>query len=90
MNVIYIYFLIVKQNGGSRAPIDIWKSKFSSMYYGCSERGPHFARKNLHPCLYSFRSYIENYSFQCRSLQNSVAPLAMLFFIYWIHREREK
>lgn len=26
-----------------QAPIDIWKSKFSNFYYGCSERGPHFA-----------------------------------------------
>lgn len=24
-------------------PIDIWKSKFSKFYYGCSERGPHYA-----------------------------------------------
>ncbi|KAH6771783.1 O-fucosyltransferase family protein [Perilla frutescens var. hirtella] len=26
-----------------RAPIDIWKSKYSNFYYGCSDRGPHFA-----------------------------------------------
>ncbi|KAL8539739.1 hypothetical protein ACS0TY_001377 [Phlomoides rotata] len=26
-----------------RAPIDIWKSRFSNFYYGCSDRGPHFA-----------------------------------------------
>ncbi|KAL2548057.1 O-fucosyltransferase family protein [Forsythia ovata] len=25
-----------------RAPIDVWKSKFSNFYYGCSERAPHF------------------------------------------------
>lgn len=31
------------KRGGYRAPIDIWKSKFSNFYYGCSERGPHFA-----------------------------------------------
>ncbi|KAI4327132.1 hypothetical protein L6164_019631 [Bauhinia variegata] len=28
---------------GYRAPIDIWKSQFSRYYYGCSERGRHFA-----------------------------------------------
>lgn len=32
-----------KLNGGSQAPIDIWKSKLSDMYYGCSGRGPHFS-----------------------------------------------
>ncbi|PIN13602.1 hypothetical protein CDL12_13779 [Handroanthus impetiginosus] len=26
-----------------RAPIDIWKSKYASLYYGCSNRSPHFA-----------------------------------------------
>ncbi|KAL7167227.1 hypothetical protein ACSBR2_037823 [Camellia fascicularis] len=35
--------LYYKLDGGSRAPIDIWKSKFSKFYYECSERGPHFA-----------------------------------------------
>ncbi|MCD7455307.1 O-fucosyltransferase 29 [Datura stramonium] len=30
-----------KQDGD--APIDIWKSRYSTSYYGCSERGPHFA-----------------------------------------------
>ncbi|KAL3818222.1 hypothetical protein ACJIZ3_004127 [Penstemon smallii] len=28
---------------GYHAPIDIWKSKYSNFYYGCSTRGPHFA-----------------------------------------------
>ncbi|XP_022892786.1 O-fucosyltransferase 29-like isoform X2 [Olea europaea var. sylvestris] len=32
-----------KLGRGSHAPIDIWQSKFSNFYYGCSERGPHFA-----------------------------------------------
>ncbi|CAI9759458.1 unnamed protein product [Fraxinus pennsylvanica] len=32
-----------KLGRGSRAPIDVWQSKFSNFYYGCSERGPHFA-----------------------------------------------
>ncbi|GFP81767.1 uncharacterized protein at1g04910 [Phtheirospermum japonicum] len=32
-----------KTDRRDRAPIDIWKSKFSSFYYGCSDRGPHFA-----------------------------------------------
>ncbi|KAI8548185.1 hypothetical protein RHMOL_Rhmol07G0253200 [Rhododendron molle] len=31
-----------KREGSSRAPIDIWKSKFSEFYYQCSERGPRF------------------------------------------------
>ncbi|KAL3645328.1 O-fucosyltransferase 29 [Castilleja foliolosa] len=31
-----------KTDRRDRAPIDIWKSKFSSFYYGCSDRGPHF------------------------------------------------
>ncbi|KAA8521368.1 hypothetical protein F0562_012070 [Nyssa sinensis] len=35
--------LYYKLDGGTRVPIDIWKSKFSKFYYGCSERGPHFA-----------------------------------------------
>lgn len=35
--------LISKVSGGRRAPVDIWKSKFSSFYYGCSERGPNYA-----------------------------------------------
>ncbi|TMW96350.1 hypothetical protein EJD97_007523 [Solanum chilense] len=30
-----------KQDGD--APIDIWKSRYSTFYYGCSERGPRFA-----------------------------------------------
>ncbi|XP_004241998.1 O-fucosyltransferase 29 [Solanum lycopersicum] len=30
-----------KQDGD--APIDIWKSTYSTSYYGCSERGPRFA-----------------------------------------------
>ncbi|XP_027180978.1 O-fucosyltransferase 29 [Coffea eugenioides] len=29
-------------NGNGRTAIDIWKSKFSKFYYGCSERGRHF------------------------------------------------
>ncbi|KAL3647296.1 O-fucosyltransferase 29 [Castilleja foliolosa] len=32
-----------KQDRRNRAPIDIWKSNFSSFYYGCSNRGPHYA-----------------------------------------------
>ncbi|KAK6137704.1 hypothetical protein DH2020_028539 [Rehmannia glutinosa] len=32
-----------KKDKSYRAPIDIWKSKFSNFYYGCSDRGPHFA-----------------------------------------------
>ncbi|KAG6633487.1 O-fucosyltransferase 29-like [Carya illinoinensis] len=29
--------------GGRREPIDIWKSKYSKYFYGCIERGRHFA-----------------------------------------------
>ncbi|KAL2545269.1 O-fucosyltransferase family protein [Forsythia ovata] len=32
-----------KLDKGNRAPIDIWRSKFSNFYFACSERGPHFA-----------------------------------------------
>ncbi|GER34723.1 O-fucosyltransferase family protein [Striga asiatica] len=32
-----------KTDRRDRAPIDIWKSKYSNFYYGCSNRGPHFA-----------------------------------------------
>ncbi|KAI3823801.1 hypothetical protein L1987_05243 [Smallanthus sonchifolius] len=32
-----------KMGGFGRAPIDIWKSKSSKLYYGCSERGHHYA-----------------------------------------------
>lgn len=35
--------LYYKLDGGGRAPIDIWKSRLSKFYYGCSERGPRFA-----------------------------------------------
>ncbi|KAL3499612.1 hypothetical protein ACH5RR_038705 [Cinchona calisaya] len=31
-----------KLNGNGRTAVDIWKSKFSNFYQGCSERGPHF------------------------------------------------
>ncbi|KAJ6804550.1 uncharacterized protein M6B38_259880 [Iris pallida] len=30
------------KKGGYRVPIDIWKSEFSNLYYGCSDRGPNF------------------------------------------------
>ncbi|KAI7742702.1 hypothetical protein M8C21_020709 [Ambrosia artemisiifolia] len=32
-----------KVGGFGHGPIDIWKSEFSKLYYGCSERGPHYA-----------------------------------------------
>ncbi|XP_073042977.1 O-fucosyltransferase 29-like [Primulina eburnea] len=32
-----------KTDRDSRVPIDVWKSKFSNFYYGCCDRGPHFA-----------------------------------------------
>ncbi|XP_054808211.1 O-fucosyltransferase 29-like [Prosopis cineraria] len=32
-----------RQHGEYRAPVDIWKSQYSRYYYGCSERGRHFA-----------------------------------------------
>ncbi|KAK4365186.1 hypothetical protein RND71_016544 [Anisodus tanguticus] len=32
-----------KLDGSHRASIDIWKSRYSSFYYRCSERGPHFS-----------------------------------------------
>ncbi|KAL1548988.1 O-fucosyltransferase 29 [Salvia divinorum] len=32
-----------KRNKSYQVPVDIWKSKFSNYYYGCSERGPRFA-----------------------------------------------
>ncbi|GMP95807.1 hypothetical protein CsSME_00044710 [Camellia sinensis var. sinensis] len=35
--------LFYKLDGGYHAPINIWKSKFSKFYYGCSDRGPHFS-----------------------------------------------
>lgn len=35
--------LYSKLDGGRHAPVDIWKSKYSEFYYGCSERGPNFA-----------------------------------------------
>uniref|UniRef100_A0A1D1XX65 O-fucosyltransferase family protein n=1 Tax=Anthurium amnicola TaxID=1678845 RepID=A0A1D1XX65_9ARAE len=31
-----------KQGHSHHEPIDIWKSKFAELYYGCSDRGPHF------------------------------------------------
>ncbi|XP_057978121.1 O-fucosyltransferase 29 [Malania oleifera] len=36
--------LYSKLDEGRHTPVDIWKSKFSKFYYGCSGRGPHFAR----------------------------------------------
>ncbi|GMH09541.1 hypothetical protein Nepgr_011382 [Nepenthes gracilis] len=35
--------LYTKWGRSPRGPIDIWKSKYSIFYYGCSNRGPHFA-----------------------------------------------
>lgn len=37
-----------KMDGSHRASIDIWKSRYSSFYYGCSERGPHFTERGPH------------------------------------------
>uniref|UniRef100_A0A2C9WIX5 O-fucosyltransferase family protein n=1 Tax=Manihot esculenta TaxID=3983 RepID=A0A2C9WIX5_MANES len=33
----------VSMGGNRREPIDIWKSKYSKFFYGCSERGRNFA-----------------------------------------------
>ncbi|KAL9665623.1 hypothetical protein QQ045_021044 [Rhodiola kirilowii] len=35
--------LVLKLDGRRHEHIDIWKSKYSKEYYGCSERGHHFA-----------------------------------------------
>ncbi|KAL5817587.1 hypothetical protein ACOSQ3_025965 [Xanthoceras sorbifolium] len=35
--------LYSKLDGGRRAQIDVWKSKYSKYYYGCSERSKQFA-----------------------------------------------
>ncbi|KAI7993449.1 O-fucosyltransferase 29 [Camellia lanceoleosa] len=40
---LMIRSLFYKLDGGYHAPINIWKSKFSKFYYGCSDRGPHFS-----------------------------------------------
>ncbi|MFS7962459.1 putative GDP-fucose protein O-fucosyltransferase [Helianthus anomalus] len=37
------FFWYSKKGGFGHGPIDIWKSKSSKFYYGCSERGPHYA-----------------------------------------------
>ncbi|CAN4127641.1 unnamed protein product [Withania somnifera] len=37
-----------KMDGSHHAPIDIWKSRYSSFYYGCSERGPHYSERSRH------------------------------------------
>lgn len=34
--------LYVKWAGSCREPINIWRTRYSDIYYGCSERGPHF------------------------------------------------
>ncbi|KAJ0961954.1 hypothetical protein J5N97_029782 [Dioscorea zingiberensis] len=31
-----------RKGGGYSEAVDIWKSKFSNLYYGCSQKGPHF------------------------------------------------
>ncbi|KAJ0539248.1 putative GDP-fucose protein O-fucosyltransferase [Helianthus annuus] len=36
-------FWYSKKGGFGHGPIDIWKSKSSKFYYGCSERGPRYA-----------------------------------------------
>ncbi|GAB2274179.1 O-fucosyltransferase 29 [Dionaea muscipula] len=33
----------LKWDRSHREPINIWKSKYSRLYHGCSKRGPHFA-----------------------------------------------
>jgi hypothetical protein len=35
---------MVLQEGRRREAIDIWKSKYSNLFYGCSERGRNFPR----------------------------------------------
>ncbi|CAK9181922.1 unnamed protein product [Ilex paraguariensis] len=35
--------LFHKLDGGSRTPVDVWKSQLSKFYFGCSERSRHFA-----------------------------------------------
>lgn len=37
-----------KLDENHRESIDIWKSRYSSFYYGCSERGPHFTTRGPH------------------------------------------
>lgn len=37
-----------KLDRSHHASIDIWKSRYSSFYYGCSERGPHFSERGRH------------------------------------------
>lgn len=32
-----------KMNRVSAVPVDVWKSKYSNFYYGCSERSPYYA-----------------------------------------------
>lgn len=32
-------------DGSDLLPIDIWKSQYSKYYYGCKERGRHYARE---------------------------------------------
>ncbi|CAM8934654.1 unnamed protein product [Rhodiola kirilowii] len=36
---------LLKPNGRRHEPIDIWQSKYSKAYYGCSERGPRFVSR---------------------------------------------
>lgn len=34
--------LVMKWDGGNREPINIWKSRYTNVYHGCSKRGLHF------------------------------------------------
>jgi len=37
---------VILQDMSRREPIDVWKSKYSKFFYGCSERGRNFLRKS--------------------------------------------
>lgn len=41
----YSHFCRKLKDGSRREPIDIWKSKYSKYFYGCSERGRFFQSK---------------------------------------------
>lgn len=42
---MYITNIIIMQDGGHHVAADIWKSEFSNLYFGCSQRSPHFVCK---------------------------------------------
>lgn len=67
LSITFLFYDIF-QDGSHRLSIDIWKSRYSSFYYGCSERGPHFTERGPH--------------FSCKFISALCGVFGMLFQLF--------